>query len=118
MNRFYTKAAQPVIDLYDKQKRNDPSNVKKRLQAIREHEGELLPLIRETVEKSKRAEGCIRALHGWTSPVQFGFSREHMRDIILYSKEQRDRYAALQFLYEVGELEELTDELLEEYYAE
>lgn len=117
MNRFYTKAAQPVIDLYDKQKRNDPSNVKKRLQAIREHEGELLPLIRETVEKSKRAEGCIQALHGWTSPVQFGFTREHMRDIILYSKEQRDRYAALQFLYEVGELEELTDELLDEYYA-
>lgn len=117
MHRFYTKAAQPVIDLYGKQKRNNPENVKRRLASIRAHEDELYPLIRSTVEKSKRAESCIQALHGWTTPVQFGFSKEHMRDIILYSKEQRDRYAALQFLYEVGELEELTDELLDEYYT-
>ena len=40
-----------------------------------------------------------------------------MKDIMLYSKEQRDRYAALQFLYEVGELEELTDEILDEDYG-
>ena len=39
-----------------------------------------------------------------------------MRDIMLYSKEQRDRYAALQFLYEVGELQELTEEVLDEVY--
>ena len=56
-------------------------------------------------------------MNGWTSPVSFGFTREHMKDIMLYSKEQRDRYAALQFLYEVGELEELTDEILDEDYG-
>lgn len=118
IERVFTSAAAPIIELYDKEKRNHPANVKKRIEAIREHEGEILGLIRETVEKSKRAEGCIKALNGWTSPVQFGFTKEHMRDIMLYSKEQRDRYAALQFLYEVGSLEELTDELLEEYYGQ
>lgn len=116
IRRVFTRAADPIITLYDKEKRNDPANVKKRLAAIRANEAEIRGLIAETVEKSRRAEGCIKALHGWTSPKEFGFSREHMRDIALYSKEQRDRYAALQFLYEVGELEEFTDELLDVYY--
>ncbi len=116
MESFYTKAAQPVIDLYAKEERNKPENVKHRLEAIKAHEKEILDLIGDTVEKSKRAHTCIETLNGWTSPVQFGFSREHMKNIMLYSKEQRDRYAALQFLYEVGELEELTEEVLDEYY--
>ena len=117
IRRVFTSAADPIIEIYAKEKRNDPENVKKRLDAIKAHEGEVIALITETVEKSKRAEGCIKALNGWTSPVSFGFTREHMKDIMLYSKEQRDRYAALQFLYEVGELEELTDEILDEDYG-
>ena len=50
--------------------------------------------------------------------MEFGFSKEHMRDIMLFSKEQRDRYAALQFFYELGQLEEITDDLLNQYYEE
>ncbi|MCI8326776.1 MAG: sn-glycerol-1-phosphate dehydrogenase, partial [Lachnospiraceae bacterium] len=118
MKRVFTSAADPIVELYDKEKRNDPVNVKKRLAAIKKHEKEVMDLIKETVEKSKRAERCIKALNGWTSPVEFGFDREHMRDIMLYSKEQRDRYAALQFLYEVGELEELTERLLDQDYGQ
>ncbi len=117
MRRVYTKAADPVIKLYDKEKRNDPANVRKRIASIRDNEKEVLSLITETVEKSKRGEGCIKALNGWVSPKQFGFTKDHMRDIALVSKEQRDRYAALQFLYELGVLEELTEELLDEYYS-
>lgn len=117
IRRVFTSAADPILKLYDKEKRNNPDNVKKRIHSIQEHEEEIMSLLKETVEKSKRAEGCIKALNGWTSPVEFGFSREHMRDIMLYSKEQRDRYAALQFLYEMGELESLTEELLDEYYG-
>ena len=40
-----------------------------------------------------------------------------MKDITIYSKEQRDRYAAIQFLYEVGELDELLEEVLDEDYG-
>ena len=118
MRRIYTSAADPVIRLYEKEKRNDPENVKARIAGIKEHEEEIISLIRETVKKSRRAEACIRALNGWTSPVEFGFSKDHMRDIMLCSKEQRDRYAALQFFYELGLLEEYTDELLDQYYGE
>jgi glycerol-1-phosphate dehydrogenase [NAD(P)+] len=118
IKRIFTSAADPIIKLYEKEERNRPDHVKARIKSIQNHESEIIKQMKETLEKSRRAEGCIQALNGWVSPVQFGFTKEHMRDIILYSKEQRDRYAALQFLYEMGCLSELTDELLDEYYGE
>ena len=69
------------------------------------------------MDQAKLAEPCIRGLNGWTTAVPFGFTREHMKDITIYSKEQRDRYAAIQFLYEVGELDELLEEVLDEDYG-
>ncbi len=117
IRRVFTSAADPIIKLYDKEKRNDPDNVKDRLKRIKEHESEILSVIRGTMDQAKLAEPCIRGLNGWTTAVPFGFTREHMKDITVYSKEQRDRYAAIQFLYEVGELDELLEEVLDEDYG-
>ena len=116
IRRVFTSAADPIIKLYEKEKRNDPDNVKDRLKRIKEHESEILSVIAcVTMDQAKLAEPCIRGLNGWTTAVPFGFTREHMKDITIYSKEQRDRYAAIpDCLYEVGELDELLEEVLDE----
>lgn len=117
MKRFYTSAADPVIKLYDAKKRNDPEVVESRLASIKDHEDEIRQVVEETLVSSNKTEEAIAKLNGWVNPVQFGFSRDHMRGIIINSKEQRDRYAAIQFLYDIGELETFVEEVLDEYYG-
>lgn len=59
--------------------------------------------------------GAVKALHGLTSPAEFNVTKEEFKDILMYAKELRNRYAALQFFYDMGVLEELADDIIEKY---
>ena len=52
-----------------------------------------------------------------TSPKEYKvFSKNEFRDILYYTKEQRNRYAGLQFFYDLGVLDELVDYIIDKYY--
>ena len=114
IEKLFQAAAVSVFGVYEKTGQNEPKNVIRRIEAIQKKEKEVIERIQKTVERSRHAPEWIGVLGGKTNPKEFGFTREEFREILLYSKEQRDRYAALQFFYDMGLLEELTEEIIEE----
>ena len=117
INRVFGTSADSIFKVYEKAQQSKPENVKKRIDRIEQNEEEILAVIRETVRKAEKAPEYIGAMHGMISPKEYTvFSKEEFRDILLYTKEQRDRYAGLQFFYDLGVLEELVDYIIDKYY--
>lgn len=118
VRRIFGKSADSIFKVYEKAQQSNPNVVKKRIDKIEEHEDEIYEVIRETVRKAEKAPQYIGAMHGMITPKDYKvFSKEEFRDILTYTKEQRDRYAGLQFFYDLGVLDELVDYVIEKYYG-
>ncbi len=119
INRSFGLGAPEVIKLYNEVHQNDPENVEKRIDAIQNHEAKIVALIEQVVEDTQKAPELLEALHGLTSPAQWEkwhITKEDFKDILMYAKELRNRYAALQFFYDMGVLEELADYICDKYF--
>ncbi|MCI5596032.1 MAG: sn-glycerol-1-phosphate dehydrogenase [Lachnospiraceae bacterium] len=117
IRRVFGTSADSIFKVYEKAHQSDPDVVKHRIDMIQQHEEEILSVIRETVRKAEKAPEYIGAMHGMTSPKEYKvFTKEEFTDILRYTKEQRDRYAGLQFFYDLGVLDELIDYIIEKYY--
>jgi glycerol-1-phosphate dehydrogenase [NAD(P)+] len=117
IRRVFGTSADSIFKVYEKAHQSDPDVVKRRIDKIEEKEEEILGVIRETVKKAEKAADYIGAMNGMTSPKEYKvFTKEEFRDILYYTKEQRDRYAGLQFFYDLGVLDELTDYIIDKYY--
>lgn len=113
IERCFESGAPEVIKLYEKIHQNDPEVVEKRIDAIEKNEAQILSLVKNVVAQTKTAPELLKALHGLTSPAEFNVTKDEFKDILLYAKEIRDRYAALQFFYDMGELDELADSIID-----
>ena len=117
IRRVFGKSADSIFQVYEKARQSDPENVRLRIDQIEKQEKEILSVIRETVRKAEKAPEYIGAMNGMISPKEYKvFTKEEFRDILLYTKEQRDRYAGLQFFYDLGVLDELVDYVIDKYY--
>lgn len=117
IQRVYGTSADSIFKVYEKNRQSDPANVRRRIDAIEKNENEILAVIRETVAKAQKAPEYIGAMNGMITPKDYTvFSKEEFKDILLYTKEQRDRYAALQFFYDLDVLDELAEYIIEKYY--
>lgn len=118
IQRVFGTSSDAIFKVYEKAHQSDPDVVKARIDMIEKHEKEIREVLTETVQKAAKAPEYIGAMNGMTSPKEYkAFSKEEFRDILLYTKEQRDRYAGLQFFYDLGVLEELTDYIIDKYYG-
>ncbi len=116
--RVFGKSSDSIFKVYEKARQSDPEVVRRRIDKIEENEEELFGIIRETVAKAKKAPEYIGAMNGMITPKDYKqFTKEEFRDILMYTKEQRDRYAGLQFFYDLGVLDELVDYVIEKYYG-
>lgn len=117
IRRVFGTSADQIFKVYEKAQQSDPANVKRRIDRIEANENQIRAIIMETVQKVEKAPEYIGAMHGMTSPKQYTlFSKDEFRDILSYTKEQRDRYAGLQFFYDLGVLDELVDYIIDKYY--
>lgn len=117
IRRVFVTSADQIFKVYEKNQQSDPANVKRRIDRIEANEDQIRAIITETVKKVEKAPEYIDAMHGMTSPKQYTlFSEDEFRDILSYTKEQRDRYAGLQFFYDLGVLDELVDYIIDKYY--
>lgn len=116
IERSYGPGAEEVLKLYQKAKQNEPDDVLERIDSIEENEEAVKALIAQAVEDTKNAPELLESLGGLTSPAQFGFDKDEFKDILLYAKDLRERYAALQLFYDLGVLDEISDEVLEEHF--
>lgn len=115
INRTFEAGAGEVIKLYDKVHQNDPEVVEKRINAIQNNEAKLVALMQEVVADIEKAPELLKSLKGLTSPAEFNVTKDEFKDILMYAKELRNRYAALQFFYDMGMLDELSDYIVEKY---
>lgn len=117
IRRVFGTSAEQIFKVYDKAHQSDPANVRRRINRIEQNEDKIRSIITETVKKAEKAPEYIGAMHGMISPKQYTlFSKNEFRDILTYTKEQRERYAGLQFFYDLGILDELVDYIMEKYY--
>lgn len=119
IKRSFGLGASEVIKLYKEVGQNEPENVEKRIAAIQNNEAKLVALMEEVVAATQKAPELLEALHGLTSPAQWEkwhITKEDFKDILMYAKELRNRYAALQIFYDMGVLEELADYICDKYY--
>jgi glycerol-1-phosphate dehydrogenase [NAD(P)+] len=115
IKRSFGLASDEVIALYQKAHQNDPDEVICRINSIQKHEKEIRASIERVVEDTKKAPQLLKSLGGLISPEGYGLSKDDIHDILMYAKDLRNRYAALQFFYDLGVLEELADDIVDRY---
>ena len=117
VRRAYRGAAQGVIDLEQKVHRSSREKWEERMEATKAHWGEIVSLAKTRLPSSQEFSQKLAALQGPVSPAQIDVDRDRARDGLLYAKELRDRYTIQQLLWDLGLLEEVTEEVLDQFYA-
>ena len=109
MKQYYGAAANEIIALETKARKNDPSARSKRLAVIRDNWGKICHLIRTSLPETETMEKLLQSFNAPINPSQIGISGNDVYSAVIAAKEVRDRYTLLQLLWDLG---------LSEQYAE
>ena len=112
IRRAYRGAADGVLALEQRVKRNSRESWEARMANTKAHWGQIVSLAKTRLPSSRE----LSALGGPVSPAELDVSRERARDGLLYAKELRDRYTIQQLLWDLGLLEEVAEEVLDQLY--
>ena len=114
MHRCYRDGAQGIIELEKKSKKNEPEGLLKRLTFIENNWNEIQSLA-GTAPKASEIYQILSEMEAAKIPADVGISRDYVYDSIRYGKELRDRYTILQFMWDIGQLDEAAEKLVEKY---
>lgn len=114
--RVYGLAADEVLKVEKQTGQNNPEKVLHRIQTIREHEKEIRDLLAEVVKATQKTPEILKQFDSKTSFSGYRIDRQEVKDCILYAKDLRSRYAALQFFYDLGLLDDFAEEIVKQYY--
>ena len=112
----YKDAAGEIIDLEQNCRKNGEERLKNRLCSIESNWDRIKSLALDTT-KSEVVENILSRLNAPTLPSQIGVEKGMTKDAILYAKEIRDRYTVLQLLWDLDELENFADMIINQYYS-
>ena len=116
IRRAYGPAADGVIEMEAQSRKNDTADRLARIDAMEQRWDEIRALL-SALPKSGEMIALLRSLQSPSMPYEIDVDRELMRNTILYCKEVRPRYTMLQMMWDLGLLEELAEEVLNEVYA-
>ena len=116
VKKAFMQAQDEIISLEKKAGKNAPENVNARLDVIKEKWNEIKELS-SSVAKSDTVKSFLSGIDSPTTPNEIGVEKEMAREMIMYAKEIRNRYTVLQLLYDIDELENFADMIIEEYYG-
>jgi len=108
-------AAEGIIALEDRARKNDSQARNLRLQTIKKNLKEVLWAIRHDLPPVEEVEKLLLSLDAPVHPEQIGVSLTEVREAVLYAKEVRDRYTLLQLLWDLGLSEDFADRLISYY---
>ena len=108
-------AADEIIALEKKGGKNGKARLDARIAVTEKNWAEISSLAKNATKPELVRDILIR-LGAPTKPQEIGVEKEMAREAILYAKEIRDRYTVLQLLYDLGELENFANTIIEEYY--
>ena len=109
----YGPAAQGVIDMEAKAKKNETTGRLKRIDAIEQHWPEITELL-ASLPASRTVMELLRSLDAPCLPAEIGVGEEMLRNTFYYCKEVRARYTILQMIWDLGLLEPLAEEVIGE----
>ena len=113
----FLDASDEIVALEKKCGKNSDERLAKRLASIEENWEQIRALAAGTT-KPRLVEEILEKLNAPVRPHQIGVDREMARQAILYAKELRDRYTVLQLLWDLGELENFANCVINEYYKQ
>ncbi len=113
IHRVYGPAADGILELEHQAGKNDPMSRLARIDMIQKHWTELTALLAE-LPSSETVMGLLRSLESPCLPSEIGVDPQLLRDTLLYCKEIRARYTLLQLAWDLGLLENLTDQIISE----
>ena len=109
----YGPAAQGVIDMEAKAKKNETNARLERIDSMEKNWAEITALL-EALPASKTVMDLLKSLDASYLPDQIEVDEEMLRNTFLYCKEVRARYTILQMVWDLGLLEELSGEVMKQ----
>lgn len=116
IKKAFLYASDEIMELEKKSSKNDLEKINKRLDNIEKNWHYIMKLASE-LKKPNEVRDFLLKLDAPTYPNQIGVEREMALQAILYAKEIRNRYTVLQLLYDLGELDNFANIVIEEYYG-
>ncbi|MBQ9485603.1 MAG: sn-glycerol-1-phosphate dehydrogenase [Clostridia bacterium] len=116
VEKSFGRAAGEIIEVEKESGKNDINKVNARLAVIEKKWDEIKTLAKNAGSADEVAE-FLGGIGAPVSPEQIGLDRGTVKESIIYAKELRNRYTVLQLLYDLGELENFADTVIEEYYG-
>lgn len=115
IKRSFGLASEEVISLYQTAGQNNPEQVIARIDSIEKNWQELRLMLDKTVENTQTTATLLKQLNGVTSLEGYGLTKGEIKDVLMYCKDLRNRYGALQLFYDMGVQEELCDFVIQKY---
>ncbi len=109
----YGPAAQGIIELETASGKNEVQGRLKRIDAMEEKWEQILELF-QGLPSSKQMIELLASLDAPCWPDEIGIDEGLLRNTLLYCKEVRPRYTILQMLWDLGILEELSEQVITE----
>jgi glycerol-1-phosphate dehydrogenase [NAD(P)+] len=112
----YGDAAEGVIDMERDAKKNETAGRLTRIDAMETHWSEITALL-ETLPSAETIMDILRSLESPCLPCEIGVDDALLKRTFLYCKDVRARYTILQMVWDLGLLDALSDEVIEEIGA-
>lgn len=109
----YGPAAQGVIDMEMKAKKNEVNGHLARIDAMEKNWAEITALL-EALPSSETVAELLKSLDASYLPEQIEVDADVLRNTFRYCKEVRARYTILQMVWDLGLLEDLSDQVIAE----
>ncbi|WP_395018098.1 sn-glycerol-1-phosphate dehydrogenase [Robinsoniella peoriensis] len=110
----YRQAAPQVILLENQVHKNADDAVHSRVNELEKHKEEIRKMI-AALPKADEIAGMLKEMDAPFQPAQIGVDHKTLKNSVLYAKELRNRFGLLQFLFDTGELEEMSELAVREF---
>ena len=113
IHKAYGSAAQGIINMEATAQKNEINAHLRRIDAIEDHWEEITMLLK-ALPSSKTVSELLTSLGAPDLPEQIGVDVDMLRNTLLYCKEVRARYTILQMIWDLGLLETLSEQVINE----
>lgn len=113
IRRAYGPAAEGVIAMEAEAQKNETSARLRRIDTMEEHWEEIRALL-TALPSSGEIEQILRSLGSPCLPGEIGVDGELLKNTFLYCKEVRARYTILQMVWDLGLLDRLSDQVIDQ----
>ena len=106
IEKIYKAAAPDIIALEERVQKNSIEKYNKRIQIIKSKWDDIIQTIEKLIPNVREIESILKKVDAPINPLQVGVDSNTILNSIIFAKEIRNRYTALQLLWDLGLLEE------------